>query len=73
MAVQCWHTPSIPALGRQGQADNCALETNLVHRVPGQQKLHREPCLKQQTNKQKQQNEKESKAKLLLLDTSEIH
>ena len=28
-----WHTPLIPSLGRQRQADLCAFETSLVYRV----------------------------------------
>ena len=28
-----WHTPLIPALGRQSQADLCEFEGNLVYKV----------------------------------------
>ena len=49
-ARQWWGTASIPAPGRQRQADFCEFKACQVYRVPGQPRLHRE-TMSQKTNK----------------------
>ena len=49
-----WHTPLIPALGRQRQADLCEFKDSLVYsEFQGSQDYTEKPCLKKAKNKQK--------------------
>jgi hypothetical protein len=59
-----WHTPLIPALGKQRQAIS-EFEASLVHRVSSRtaRATQRNPVSKKQTNKQNQTNKQKQKKK----------
>ena len=68
LAGQWWHTPLIPALGRQRQEDLCEFEANLVCESRFQDRLqsYRETLsrkTKKQTNKQTKHKQKKRKKK----------
>jgi hypothetical protein len=55
-----WHTPLIPALGRQRQADFWVRgQPGSTKWVPGQARLYRETLSQKQAKKQKQTNKKQ--------------
>ncbi|MGU7584773.1 hypothetical protein ACV24V_14795 [Enterococcus faecalis] len=61
-----WHTPLIPALGRQRQADLCEFEASLVSRASariGSKATQRNPVLKNQKKKKKKKKKTKKKKK----------
>ena len=59
-----WHTPFIPALGRQRQANLCEIKASLVYRVSSRtsRTTQRNPVSKQ-TNKQTKASKQTQKQK----------